>query len=157
MNIFRKTSDSLSSSINTFQKSLQRSHTIKYNSEQLNQLDLINPSDLDSDLDMVINEFEMKISKLKEENISFFEYIDELNDDLCANEAENKKLHNELKKQDKELVELTKKLNHTRKEFNKEYPELKDKIIYENVNIDALNKTINKNLNDDIANFIGKK
>lgn len=111
----------------------------------------------ENDLDMIINEFELKISKLKQENQSFFEYVDDLNDTTYNNEMENKRLNNQIKQLDKQILELNSEMLSTRKTFNKSYPELKDKIIYNEINIDSLLKTNEANISEDIVSYMSSK
>lgn len=142
-------------------RGLQKSKTLKIPDPYTlpPELELVNQTlpNNETDLDMIIDEFELRISKLKQENQSFFEYVDDLNDATFANEQENKRLTTQIKQLDKQIVDLNKEMINVKKNFDKSFPELKDKIIYSDVNIDSLLKTHENSLNEDIISYMSKK
>jgi len=99
----------------------------------------------------------LQISKLKQENSKFLEYVDDLNDTFSLQDFENKKLKSQIGKLDKQIIEINKDRASIKKNFDKTFPELKDKILYNDVNIDFLLNTNSDELNNDIVNYIGKK
>lgn len=111
--------------------------------EIANQMALLN-CDNNSDLDALINQLELEISLIKKENQTFMEYIDDLNDSYINNEKEFTRLNDSIKKLDKKIDSLTKDKSSLKKEFEKKFPDLKDKIVYNNINID-IDKLVNQN------------
>eukprot|EP00340_Litonotus_pictus_P007026 CAMPEP_0170520046 /NCGR_PEP_ID=MMETSP0209-20121228/5265_1 /TAXON_ID=665100 ORGANISM="Litonotus pictus, Strain P1" /NCGR_SAMPLE_ID=MMETSP0209 /ASSEMBLY_ACC=CAM_ASM_000301 /LENGTH=132 /DNA_ID=CAMNT_0010806097 /DNA_START=847 /DNA_END=1245 /DNA_ORIENTATION=- len=123
------------------------------------QLELLNQAAQygENELDGVVDDLELQISKLKQENQNFFEYVDELNDSTFVNEQENKRLLGQMKNLDKQILDMNKERNSVKKAFDKTFPELKDKIIYNDVNIDVLLKTNERNLSEDILSYMSNK
>lgn len=111
--------------------------------EMANQMASLN-CDSNADLDALINQLELEISLIKKENQSFVEYIDDLNDSYINNEKEFTRLSESIKKMDKKIDSLTKDKNSLKKDFEKAFPDLKDKIVYNNINID-FDKIVNQN------------
>ncbi len=141
-------------------RNFQKSKTIKANVFQSPKLELMTqtlPTNNENDLDMIINELELNISKLKQENQTFIEYVDDLNDATTNNEKINKNYLAQIKQLDKEIVDVNNEMIDLRKTFNKTFPELKDKYICSDVNIDSLLKTSENNINEDIVSYMTNK
>lgn len=116
------------------------------------------PTNNESDQDKVVEELEMKISKLKNEHSTFVAYVDDLNDIAYEREIENKQLKADLKLLDKQLAEMTKERSHLKKTFDKLNPHLKDKDLpIHDINVENLAKASNSDLNSDIVDYLKKK
>ena len=126
---------------------------------QTSTIELINQQHLETnqDLDAVINDLEMKISTLKKENQAFYEEIDDLNDLSVTNDNINKNLTEQLKNLDKQIKKMNEERNSMKKIFDKNCPDLKDKLLFDNnINIDNLLQK-NDNYGEDILNYMSNK
>jgi len=157
----RNSITNVSSITSEISKNLSKLKFNKMSNENLSntQLELLNQAAQygENELDGVVDDLELQISKLKQENQNFFEYVDELNDSTFVNEQENKRLLGQMKNLDKQILDMNKERNSVKKAFDKTFPELKDKIIYNDVNIDVLLKTNERNLSEDILNYMSNK
>lgn len=165
LNFLRKSSISISNdnqvnrNFNKMKTQIQTSTTMEAIVNKFTTVDLINNQNNlsnEDDLEQQIDEIELQISKLKQENSKFLEYVDDLNDSYFINDQENKKLKAQISKLDKQIVDVNKDRAVIKKTFDKTFPDLKDKIIYNDVNIDVLLNTNGEDLNSDIVNYIGK-
>lgn len=160
--LLRKISTLNQDAIQLINRNFQKSKTIKspstaFQSPKLELMTQTLQTTNENDLDMIIDEFELKISKLKQENQSFYEYVDDLNDTTYNNEQENKKYHEQIKALDKQIVGSNNDMISMRKTFNKSFPELKDKVICNDINIDSLLKTNETNISEDIISYMTNK